>query len=313
MRKHDGLDDNKNPNQRTIEILQQMLDYYDRTKDHWRTIAYRKAIAALRKHDHKVMTTEEALRIPNIGQRLAAKIEEIVWTDQLKRLENTSTEPRDRSLQIFTRVYGVGFAQATGWINQGHRTLEDLKSKARLTKNQFIGIQHYDDFLTRIPRQEVEDHGQVVCKAIQAVDQHIQVTIGGSYRRGATTSGDVDFIITKPNCSMRSLRSLVIDIAIPRLRESGYIKADLAVTSKENGSKWHGAAALPGSSIWRRVDFLLVPWEEMGAALMYFTGNDIFNRSIRLLARKKGMRLNQRGLWEGVMRARTGKEPRKGR
>ena len=35
---------------------------------------------------------------------------------------------------------------------------------------------------------------------------------------------------------------------------------------------------------------------------MYFTGNDIFNRSIRLLASKKGMRLNQRGLYKDVMR-----------
>lgn len=40
----------------------------------------------------------------------------------------------------------------------------------------------------------------------------------------------------------------------------------------------------------------------MGAALIYFTGNDIFNRSIRLLASNKGMRLNQRGLYKDVMR-----------
>lgn len=36
--------------------------------------------------------------------------------------------------------------------------------------------------------------------------------------------------------------------------------------------------------------------------MIYFTGNDIFNRSIRLLASKKGMRLNQRGLWRDVIR-----------
>jgi DNA polymerase IV len=43
----------------------------------------------------------------------------------------------------------------------------------------------------------------------------------------------------------------------------------------------------------------------MGAALLYFTGNDIFNRSIRLLARKKGMRLNQHGLFKNVMRGKA--------
>jgi len=45
-----------------------------------------------------------------------------------------------------------------------------------------------------------------------------------------------------------------------------------------------------------------VPWKERGAALIYFTGNDIFNRSLRLLASKKGMGLNQRGLFRDCLR-----------
>ena len=49
--------------------------------------------------------------------------------------------------------------------------------------------------------------------------------------------------------------------------------------------------------MWRRIDILLVPATELGAALIYFTGNDIFNRSLRLLASRKGMRLSQRGLY----------------
>lgn len=44
------------------------------------------------------------------------------------------------------------------------------------------------------------------------------------------------------------------------------------------------------------------PETEYGAALIYFTGNDIFNRSIRLLASKRQMRLNQRGFYKNVIR-----------
>lgn len=302
MHKHDGYDKTQNPNSRTIEILQRMLEYYDRTNDHWRTLAYRKAISALRKHNTKVMTEEEACKIPFIGQRLAVKIEEIVRTDRLRRLENTSLEPHDLTLQKFLKIYGVGLAQATKWIDQGHRTLSDLVSKAHLSKNQLIGVKHYDDFQARIPRAEVESHGEFVRTLIHEVDPSIQVTIGGSYRRGATDSGDVDFIITKPKCAMGILRTIIFDTVLPMLQERGYVKASLAISSKDDGSKWHGAAALPGfAPVWRRIDFLLVPWDEMGAALLYFTGNDIFNRSIRLLARKKHMRLNQHGLWRNVM------------
>ena len=38
--------------------------------------------------------------------------------------------------------------------------------------------------------------------------------------------------------------------------------------------------------------------------MIYFTGNDIFNRSVRLLASKMGMRLNQRGLYKDVLRGK---------
>lgn len=302
MHKHDGRENTQNPNLRTVEILQQMLDYYSRINDHWRTIAYRKAISALRKHSTKVMTKEEAFHIPFIGQRLAAKIEEIVWTDRLRRLENTNFEPNDLALQNFLKIYGVGFSQAIKWINQGHRTLSDLVSKAQLTKNQLIGIERYDDFQTRIPRKEVESHGKFFRDIVHQVDPSIQVTIGGSYRRGATDSGDIDLIISKPDCGIRILHTIIFDTVLRLLQERGYTKVSLAASSKDDGSKWHGAAALPEfGPVWRRVDLLLVPWDEMGATLIYFTGNDIFNRSIRLLARKKGLRLNQHGLWRDVI------------
>ena len=302
MQKHDGIKKDHNPNARTIEILQEMADYYESTEDHWRLTAYRRAISALRKEKRKVITKEQALTIPFVGERLAAKIEEIVWTNRLRRLDNANMEPNERIIQTFLKIYGVGHVQALIWIDQGFRTLQDLVSKAALTKNQKIGIEHYEDFQTRIPRQEVEEHSKVVQQTIHACDKGIQVTIGGSYRRGALDSGDVDFIITKPNCSLETLRVIILDIVIPQLFENEYLKVGLATTVREDGTKWHGASCLPGSTTWRRIDFLLVPWEQMGAALIYFTGNDIFNRSIRLLASKKGMRLSQRGLYRDVLR-----------
>lgn len=304
MSKHDGAGKSEYPNARTIEVLQQMADYYDRTQDHWRLNAYRKAITALRKQDHKITTEEEAFAVPFIGQRLAAKIEEIVWTDKLRRLENTALEPNDEVLQTFLKIYGVGLKQATKWIDQGYRSIEDLQ-KAQLTKNQKIGIEHYEDFQLRIPRGEMRRHDQYVREICSKIDARIQFTIGGSYRRGAANSGDIDFIVNMPDCTLNTLRTLMFGTVIPQLETLGYLKVSLATSSKDEGSKWHGAAALPGCSIWRRIDLLFVPWEEMGAALIYFTGNDIFNRSIRLLASRKGMRLNQHGLWKDVIRGKN--------
>jgi DNA polymerase IV len=302
MKKHDGTSTSNNPNARTIETLQKMADYYDKTADNWRTMAYRKAITALKQQDTKVCTKAQALAIRGIGQRLADKIEEIVTTDHLRRLDNINSTPEDRSLQLFIGVYGARFAQASKWVAQGYRSLDDLKTKADLTANQKIGVERYNDFQQRIPRTEVTLHGNIVRTAIQAIDPDMEVMVAGSYRRGAADCGDIDVLITKNNGTLEYIRDLMIENVVPTLTQKGFLKVSLAATSRGDGSKWHGASALPDTDLWRRIDLLFVPGNEIGAALLYFTGNDIFNRSLRLLARKKGMRLNQRGLYKDVLR-----------
>lgn len=301
-----------NPNARTIEVLQNMANYYERVNDHWRTTAYRKTISTLKRQSAKITTEEEAFRLPMIGQRLAQKIEEIVTTDKLKRLEYAEAEPMNESLQLFMQIYGVGSKQAHQWIAQGLRTLDDLSQKAKLSTNQLIGVEHYDDLNKRIPRREVAALGAVVQKAAAQIDPQVQLIIGGSYRRGADSSHDIDFIVTKPSTESSADLLPFLDKLVQRLEHENFVVACLASSrSGSDGSKWHGCCVLPKikginddnyEPTWRRIDFLLVPESEMGAALIYFTGNDIFNRSMRLLASRKGMRLSQRGLYKDVVR-----------
>lgn len=295
---------NTNPNGQTIEILQEMADYYDRMQDDWRSRAYRKAIGILKKQTVKISTYDEAFNLPMVGERLAKKIEEIVLTNRLRRLESAKMEPNDHIFQKFLKIYGVGPKQAQQWIQNGHKTIEDLKAHAHLTKSESIGIKHYDDFNTRIPRNEVTAMGEFVKKVAATIDPKVECIIGGSYRRGAQTSGDVDFILTKPGTSSTQELHPFLDSLVDRLWKDNFLVAALATTKREGGSKWHGACVLPEvfHNIWRRIDLLLVPESEIGAALIYFTGDDIFNRSIRLLSSKKGMRLNQKGLYQDVMR-----------
>lgn len=305
-----------NPNAKTIETLQKMCDYYDRVRDQWRSVAYRKAISVLKRQPVKITTEEEAYKLPSIGRRLAAKIEEIANTNRLQRLEHAQSDPADEILRTFTGIYGVGTNQARRWIAQGHRTLEDLLEKAKLTPNQRLGIEHYEDLNTQIPRREVEALGCHVKSAAASIDPDVQVIIGGSYRRGAPTSSDIDLIVTKRNTVSSSELFPFLGKLVDVLTQDQFIVATLV---ESLGSKWHGCCVLPPTSaindsderrptIWRRIDILLVPETQLGAALIYFTGNDIFNRSIRLLASKKGMRLNQRGLYRNVLRGpgRTG-------
>lgn len=296
------------PNARTISILQEMADYYTRMNDTWRPIAYRKAINTLKRQTNKITTSAEAVRLPNVGQRLADKIEEIVLTDRLQRLETTKSDPADETLRLFLGVYGVGIKQASQWLALGYRTLEDLRRHVNLSENQRLGIEHYDDFATRIPRQEVEAMAEIVQGEARKIDKDVECIVGGSYRRGAETCGDIDFLVTKRGTRQTSDLARFLAELVRRLRTMGVLVAALSVGHTEDSPKWHGACVLPAShggnepGIWRRIDFHLAPESELGAALIYFTGNDIFNRSMRLLAKKKGTRLNQRGLFRNVMR-----------
>jgi DNA polymerase IV len=314
---------NGNPNARTIEILQQLCDYYIKTNDHWRQHSYRKAINILKRQTVKITSEEQAMALPTIGPRLAKKIEEIVTTDQLRRLEHAKQDATSIAFDRFYKIYGVGSSQANKWIAQGFKTLEDLQEGAKLNVNQRIGIEHYDDLNTRIPRAEVTALGDYVKGTAKDIDSAVELLVGGSYRRGSDSSGDIDFIVTKKGTQSAEELLPFLERLVSKLTETGFLVATLASfhsvrMSKpdSSGSKWHGCCILPREvweianpsvekeeyrPIWRRIDFLLVPETEYGAALIYFTGNDIFNRSIRLLASKKGMRLNQRGLYRDVL------------
>jgi DNA polymerase IV len=305
-----------NPNAKTIEVLQEMCDWYTRNNEQFRILAYRKAIAALRQQTTKITTYEEARAITTIGERLAHKIEEIVRTGRLRRLEEAMKEPNHEVRELFLKIYGVGLKQANKWIHQGYRTLDDLRSKVKLNEGQLVGIEHFDDLNTRIPRKEVEALGNCVKRAAHSIDARVELLIGGSYRRGSDSSGDIDMIITKKGTTSSTELVPFLSELIKRLSSQEFFTASLASVRSANGSKWHGCCVLPKDDfpgeqseyrpVWRRIDLLLVPETEYGAALIYFTGNDIFNRSMRLLALKKGMRLNQRGLYSGVMRGPGG-------
>lgn len=310
----DQAADSDNPNALTISVFQKMLDYYTRTNDHWRTRAYRNIITTLSTvTDRRITTAEEALELPFFGQRLADKLEEINRTHTLQRLQYALGDPTSQVKALFLGIYGVGPSTAEKWIAQGFRTFDDLLEKAQLSESQRIGIEHYEDINSRIPRAEVTKIAEYVKAEAAKTDSAVELVVGGSYRRGAYSSGDVDFIITKKGTT--SSKDLIgfLDKFVASLTRQGFLTAALAAhSSNKDGSKWHGCCALPWipgfnddenyRPVWRRIDLLLVPETEYGAALIYFTGNDIFNRSIRLLASRKQMRLNQRGLYKDVLR-----------
>ena len=57
-----------------------------------------------------------------------------------------------------------------------------------------------------------------------------------------------------------------------------------------------GVCQVQGRQYCRRIDIKVYPKEKYGFALLYFTGSDYFNRSMRMFAEKKGYTLSEHGL-----------------
>ncbi|KAI0369528.1 hypothetical protein BV20DRAFT_1053124 [Pilatotrama ljubarskyi] len=296
------------PNQDVIDKLQELKSLHavkPSKDDEWRVLGYNKAIAALRRHPTRIKSYEEAVSLHGIGDKTAQKIMEIIETGDLRRLEHERTEDV-AAIQTFLGIYGVGLSTATKWYNHGCRTLEDVKARKggiRLTTEQEIGLRYYDDINTRIPRAEVEEIYNKVKAAALKIDPKLFIEIMGSYRRGKADCGDIDVLITRPTDDGKTHQG-VLRRLLRELHQQGIITEDLCLPDDFDDLEliYRGLCRKDSDSLRRRIDFLTVPWISRGAALLYYTGDDIFNRSLRLKANKMGYSLNQRGLYAGVVR-----------
>ncbi|XP_037546177.1 DNA polymerase lambda [Nematolebias whitei] len=288
-----------NFNKHITDKLEVLAKAYTHQGDKWRALGYSKAVNALKSYHKPVTSYQEACQIPGIGKRMADKIEEIMESGHLRKLDHIGEAVP--VLELFSNIWGAGAKTAQLWYQQGFRTLEDIRSKAHLSNTQKIGLKHYDDFLDRMPREEAAAIEKVVRDATQAVDTGLVAMACGSYRRGKATCGDVDVLISHPDGkSHRGVFSKVLQL----LHDSGFLTDDLA-SHEENGEqkKYMGVCRLPGPGHrHRRLDVIVVPYSEFACSLMYFTGSAHFNRSMRALAKTKSMSLSEHSLNRDVVR-----------
>ncbi|XP_007533918.1 DNA polymerase lambda isoform X1 [Erinaceus europaeus] len=292
-----------NHNPHITEKLEVLAKAYSVQGDKWRALGYAKAINALKSFHKPVTSYQEAYGIPGIGKRMAEKIVEILESGHLRKLDYISESVP--VLELFSNIWGAGTKTAQMWYHQGFRSLEDLHNQASLTTQQAIGLKHYADFLERMPREEASEIEQTVRESAQALNPGLLCVTCGSYRRGKATCGDVDVLVTHPDGrSHQGIFSRLLD----GLRQRGFLTDDL-VSQEENGQqqKYLGVCRLPGpGQRYRRLDIIVVPYSEFACALLYFTGSAHFNRSMRALAKTKGMSLSEHALSTAVARDAQG-------
>ncbi|KAF8548405.1 hypothetical protein OG21DRAFT_1423134 [Imleria badia] len=295
-------------NQHILQELRELHKAKSSEDDRWRAYSYGKCIPALRNYPKPIRSFGEARSIRGVGEKTALKIMEIINTGDLKRIRYENTEDV-AATRIFQGIYGIrsGRHTAFAWFASGLRTLDDVRARKcglKLSTVQEIGLKFYDDINSRMPRDEARRIFEMIKPIALAIDDKLFIEIMGSYRRGKVDCGDIDIMITRPTTDGKTHQG-VLRTLLEQLHAAGIITEDLAIPDDFSDLElvYRGLCKLPGSDAKRRrIDFLCVPWVSRGAALLYYTGDDIFNRAMRLKANKHGFSLNQRGLYAGVVR-----------
>nr|XP_011463389.1 PREDICTED: DNA polymerase lambda-like isoform X2 [Fragaria vesca subsp. vesca] len=287
-------------NKDITEIFGKLINIYRALGDDRRSFSYYKAVPVIEKLPFKIQSAEQVKGLPGIGKSMQDHIQEIVTTGKLSKLEHFETDEKVKTISLFEEIWGVGPATALKLFEKGHRTLDDLKDEDSLTHSQQLGLKYYDDIKQRIPRHEAQEMELLLQKAAEDVLPGVVVVCGGSYRRGKASCGDLDIVITHPDGNSHKG---FLPKYVKHLKDMKFLKEDLVfVTHSEEGTDsgvdtYFGLCTYPGRELRHRIDFKVYPREIYAFGLIAWTGNDVLNRRLRLLAESKGYRLDDTGLF----------------
>ena len=276
-----------------LEILNILRQKATAEADKFRAIAFSKAIKAIEKLP-AVTSLDDLIGVPGVGSGVKDRVAELFETGHLLEAEEAKEEYSLDAYNVLQEVHGIGPAKARDLITKhGIKTIAQLQEKATanpelLTHAQTIGLTYIEDLKKRIPRAEMEKHEAYVRRQLP---KEFEMVVVGSYRRGLPNSGDFDVMITS-----RSLTELVaashFQQFIDLLADEGYLRGEFA----RGDHKFMGVCRLPRHQTHRHVDLLLCNPDEYWYTILYFTGSDVFNVSMRRYALTKGYSLSEHGL-----------------
>ena len=275
-----------------------------RGANRFRVNAYRRGAQSL---SHAAQDVGELARdgalssLPGIGKDLSAKILEYIENGTIGYLEELRAETPDVLLDML-RIPGVGPKTAM-LIYEGlgieslddlakaareHRLRELPKVKAKTEENILKGILFLERSGERVPIGVAYPIASRIVSSLSRLDTVGEVSFAGSLRRMRETVGDID-ILASSSAPGPVIESFTRLDTVERVLAGGETKG--SIITREH----------------IQVDLRVVPAESFGAALNYFTGSKEHNIRLREIAQRRGMKLNEYGLFE---KTRSGGERR---
>ena len=282
-------------NAEAAALLTAIADLLDVQGEKFKPEAYRRAarsIEGLGEDLAAVAGRGELDAIPGVGEAIAAKLREYLREGRIPYLDRLASEVPPGILALL-KVQGLGPKTVRRfWTElgvQGPQELAQAIDAGRLEGVRGFGptkIRQIRVALTarpagpRLPLAEATALAATLVAGIRAAVAVDRIEVAGSLRRARETVGDLDLLVISAN------PEAVFDAVAKLPRVASVV---LRGSTKETVLLDTGF----------QVDVRVLASASFGAALQYFTGSKDHNVRLRSLARDRGLKINEYGVYRG--------------
>lgn len=288
----------KNPE--VARLLYDIADLLEMQNVQFKPAAYRKAARSVETLGDDIAAVfnsggkEKLMEIPGIGEHIAEKVAEFLSTGKLAYYDELKSKFPHHIAELMN-VPGIG-PKRINLLHEklGINTVADLEEAAKahkISKLKGFGEKSEEDILRGIETFKGGQERMLLGYALpialdieqqlQGRKELIRISVAGSTRRRKETVGDVDILASckgaKATAKVMGFFTSLPDVAMILAR--GSTKSSVVL---KNGLQ---------------VDLRVVDDRSFGAALQYFTGSKEHNVAVRELAIKKGLKLNEYGVF----------------
>jgi DNA polymerase (family X) len=288
-------------NAEVAEQFREIADLLDVLGERFKPEAYRRAARSIESltEDLAAVTSRDELRsIPGVGEAIEEKIREFLGSGHIAYYDRLRKEVPAGLLDLL-RIPGLGPKTARRfWVELGIEGPAELTAAIeahRLDGIKGFGPRKIEQIRTalaaavarpatgRMPIEAAYPVARRLVEGLRAAGSIEQIEVAGSFRRCRETVGDLDLLVTS-NAAER-----VFD-AFSALPEVGEVR--LRGPTKETVILSNGL----------QVDLRVVEPVAFGAAMLYFTGSKDHNVRLRSIARDRGLKINEYGIFRGEER-----------
>lgn len=261
--------------------------------------AYKRAVQTLENLTVQLSTPEDLERLgklPGIGEAITKKIKELLETGKLgyyEELKKSEYAP----LVEFLKIPGVGPKHAKLIYDKLKiKTVAELEKAAKKGKlrdifglgekteeNILKGVTQVRKYKERFPLVFIYPRAEAMLEELKKNSDIKKITLAGSLRRMRETIADVDILVAtdKPESVADAFTKLP---QVSSVLAKGETKSSIVT---QDGFQ---------------SDLRTVKPDEFGAAQHYFTGSKAHNIRIRSLGVRKGLKVNEYGVFKGKKR-----------